>query len=114
VKINGQTYILFDMDPENPLYMMAEAIHVILGAPKGTDSNAEPRAVGTELGQLLREIFGLDAKDAITNEHIKLAAEFGKDCDDVDFEVKCFFLLLFNGLLMPTTSQYISVRSRQS
>jgi hypothetical protein len=35
-------------------------------------------------------------------------AKFAQDCHDVDFEVKCFFSLLFNGVLMTHTSPYIS------
>jgi len=101
VKFNGQSYILFDMDHENPCYMMTEAINVILGAPKGTDSNAMSEVAGTELVQLLRALFVLGPKDRITNDHILSAAEYAKKCDDVNLEVTCFFLLLFNRLLNP-------------
>lgn len=70
-----------------------------------------PEVAGTELVQLLRALFDLGPKDHITNNHILSATEYAKKFDDVHLEVTCFFLLLFNGLLMPSTAQYISVRS---
>jgi hypothetical protein len=54
------------------------------------------------------KVFDLGPKAHITTGHIFDAAKFARDCGDVDVEVKCFFLLLFNRLLMPHSSSYIS------
>lgn len=113
VNFNGKSYILFNMDPKNLRYLAAEAIKVILGAPTGEGHDAQhPSAEdGRELGHLLCDLLDLNEIDKITNDDILVVADFAKQNENVDLEVTCFFLLLLNGLLMPSTSQYISVRS---
>jgi hypothetical protein len=69
VEFSGQSDILFNMDPENPYYMMPETVGVIHGAPKGMDSNATPSTSNVEmldepekLDELLCEMLGLGPK----------------------------------------------------
>lgn len=113
VNFNGKSYILFNMDPKNLRYLAAEAIKVIIGAPTGEGHDAQPPSAedGRELGHLLRDLLDLNETDKITNDDILVVADFAKQNENVDLEVTCFCLLLLNGLLMLSTSQYISVRS---
>ena len=55
----------------------------------------------------LRWAFKAYKGESITLHGIKQAIEFAKRIGDDNFQAKCFFLLLFNKILLPSTSHYI-------
>lgn len=116
-KLSSRGLVMWLMDKIDPdsmviniksgmtLSITPDVVHLVLGIPHGDGENVLPFEYKEQLAETTKLRADLKAQKKLIS--IPDVLEVIKNSKDIELQVRCFLLILFNRLLLPTTSYYI-------